>query len=255
MAKTPQIISADQLGELIAARFKGRKSINCYVGSNAATPTTLIESLARSIKTESPRLPFMRMVHLLLQGPIPYLEEGLQDRVMAYSIFSGGEVRKAANRGHAYYLPCTLANVEALIGPGEKYQTDAVLIKVTRSPHTGEYSLGLSVEALHAAIDHAKVVVAELDLSMPFTEGQSVVDAGSIDYLVEAGVKPVYAFDPPDFDNLPNAERRIGELIVDHFRQKHRVCSRCRRGRYGGAAHAPDMARRRPIRNDGFFPL
>lgn len=217
MAKTPQIISADQLGELIAARFKGRKSINCYVGSNAATPTTLIESLARSIKTESPRLPFMRMVHLLLQGPIPYLEEGLQDRVMAYSIFSGGEVRKAANRGHAYYLPCTLANVEALIGPGEKYQTDAVLIKVTRSPHTGEYSLGLSVEALHAAIDHAKVVVAELDLSMPFTEGQSVVDAGSIDYLVEAGVKPVYAFDPPDFDNLPNAERRIGELIVDHF--------------------------------------
>jgi len=108
MIKTPQIIPANQLGEVIAAHFKERKSINCYVGSNAATPTTLIEALADAIKTGIPRLPFMRTVHLLLQGPIPYLEEGLQDRVMAYSIFSGGEVRKAANRGRAYYLPCGL---------------------------------------------------------------------------------------------------------------------------------------------------
>lgn len=215
--KTPQIIPAHQLGDVIAAQFKGRKSINCYVGSNAATPTTLIESLACSIKSRKPRLPFMRMVHLLLQGPIPYVEEGLQDRVMTYSIFSGGEVRKAANRGYAYYLPCTLANVEGLIGPGEKYQTDVVLVKVTQNPHTGEYSLGLSVEALHAAINHARVVVAELDPSMPFTAGQSVVDASSIDYLVEADVKPVYTFEPPDFDNLPNAERRIAELVVEHF--------------------------------------
>jgi len=151
MIKTPQIIFADQLGEAIAQHFKERKSINCYVGSNAATPTALIESLADAIKTGTPALPFMRMVHLLLQGSIPYLEEGLQGRVMAYSIFSGGEGRKAANRGHAYYLPCTLANVDGLIGSGQRYQTDVALIKVTRNPHADEYSLGLSVEALHTA--------------------------------------------------------------------------------------------------------
>ncbi|MDQ1333226.1 MAG: Acetyl-CoA hydrolase/transferase family protein [Thermodesulfobacteriota bacterium] len=190
---------------------------HCYVGSNAATPTTLIESLTDSIRAGQPRLPFMKMVHLLLQGPIPYLEEGLQDRVMAYSIFSGGEVRKAANQGRAYYLPCTLANLDSLIGPGEKYQTHMVFMKVTPNTQTGELSLGLSVEALHTAIDHARIVVAELDPTMPFTQGQSVIDASSIDYLVEDDVKPVYTFDPPDFDNLPNAERRIGELIVEHF--------------------------------------
>jgi len=217
MTNTPRIIRADQLGEVIAEHFQGREVINCYVGSNAATPTTLIEALSHAIEAGDRRLPFMRMVHLLLQGPIPYLREGLQDRVMAYSIFSGEEVRRAANQGHAYYLPCTLANVEALIGPGEKYETDVVLMKVTQNPHTGEYSLGLSVEALHTAIDNARVVVAELDPSMPFTEGQSVVDAGSIDYLIKADVKPVYNFDPPDFDDLPHAERRIGELIVKHF--------------------------------------
>jgi acyl-CoA hydrolase len=69
-----------------------------------------------------------------------------------------------------------------------------VLLKVCRNEFTGELSLGLSVEALHTAIDHAKVVIAELDPSMPFTQGQSVVDAQSIDYLIEKGVKPVYDF-------------------------------------------------------------
>ena len=59
--------------------------------------------------------------------------------------------------------------------------------------------------------------IAELDPGMPFTLGQSVVDASSIDYIVEEGVRPVYSFDPPDFDNLPNAERRIGALIAEYF--------------------------------------
>jgi acyl-CoA hydrolase len=73
------------------------------------------------------------------------------------------------------------------------------------------------VEALHTAIDHAAVVIAELDPSMPFTQGQSVVDAQSIDYLIETGVQPVYDFAAPDFDNLSAAEIRIGELIANHF--------------------------------------
>lgn len=47
MTNTPRIIRADQLGEVIAEHFRGLKTINCYVGSNAATPTTLIEALSQ----------------------------------------------------------------------------------------------------------------------------------------------------------------------------------------------------------------
>jgi hypothetical protein len=52
---------------------------------------------------------------------------------------------------------------------------------------------------------------------MPFTQGQSVVDASSLDYIVRDEVKPVYEAPAPDFDHLPPAERRIGELIATHF--------------------------------------
>jgi acyl-CoA hydrolase len=126
-------------------------------------------------------------------------------------------VRQAANEGRAYYLPCTLANLVSLIGRGRRYEPDVVILKVRRNEFTGEYSMGLSVEALHTAIDHAEVVIAELDETMPFTQGQSVVDARSIDFLISDGVKPVYHFSAPDFDNLSAEEKRIGEMITEHF--------------------------------------
>jgi len=213
----PRIIHLDDISQVIHDGFKNLDSITCYVGSNAAVPTASIEALTEAIKAGSPKLPFLRMVHLLTQGPVPYVAQGLQDRVMAYSIFSGGPVRKAANEGRAFYLPCTLANLDTLIGKGQKYEPDVVLMKVSRHPHTGEYSLGLSVEALHTAIDHARIVIAELDSSMPFTQGQSLVDETSIDFIIQAGVKPVYDFDPPEFNNLSTEEQRIGTLITEHF--------------------------------------
>ncbi len=217
MNRMPKKITADQIADVIAKSFNKNKEITCYVGSNAASPTASLEALTAAVKSGRLRLPFIKMVHLLMQGPVPYVEAGLQDRILTYSIFSGGDVRRAANEGRAYYLPCTLANLDSLIGRGRKFEPDVTLLKVSRNEHTGEFSLGLSVEALHTAIDHARVVIAELDSSMPFTQGQSVVDAQSIDYLIEDGIQPVYDFAAPDFDNLSPEEMRIGELITAHY--------------------------------------
>lgn len=210
-------IKLEEIPQIISKEFKGAGEINCYAGSNAATPTAILEAITKGVEDKRRKLPFIRMIHLLTQGPLPYLKEGLQDRIRCYSVFSGKEVRQAINEGRAYYLPCTLVNLDSLISRGEKYQPDLAVIKVSKNPYTGEYSLGLSVEALHTAIDYAKVVVAELDHTMPFVYGSAIIDEDSIDYIIEEGIYPVYAFKAPDFNNLPPAERRIGELITEHF--------------------------------------
>jgi acyl-CoA hydrolase len=218
MSRKTAIIKLGDVADVISREFADREVITCYIGSNAAVPTASLEVLTEALKARKPKLPYLRMVHLLLQGPVPYVEKGLQDRVMTYSIFSAGEVRTAANEGRAFYLPCTLANLDSLIGKGEPYMPDVAIFKVRRHELTKEFSLGLSVEALHTAIDHATCVIAELDNRMPFTQGQSIVDASSIDYLIDDDeIKPCYAFPAPDFDNLPPEERRIGELITEHF--------------------------------------
>ena len=79
----PRKITLNQIGATIAETFKGKDEIVCYLGSNAATPTASVEALTKSIKSRKPKLPFIHMVHLLLQGPVPYIEAGLQDRVPA----------------------------------------------------------------------------------------------------------------------------------------------------------------------------
>jgi len=220
MSRAPISISLDKIAEVIADKFRGEQQITCYVGSNTATPTASLEVLTEAIKNGGLRLPFIRMVHILLQGPVPYVAEGLQDKVMTYSIFSLENVRKAANEGRAYYLPCTLANLERMIGAGREFEPDVVFIKVTRNEKTGEFSLGLFVEALYSALANADMVIAELDPSMPFTQGQSVIDPSAIDYLVcDEGIKPVYDFPAPDYANLSPQEQRIGELITGRFLQ------------------------------------
>lgn len=218
MVANPTEIKLGELADVISHRFKRQDVVTIYVGSNACVPTSSLEAITAAVESRDPELPFLRMVHLLLQGPVPYVKTGLQDRIMTYSIFSGGEVRKAANQGLAYYLPCTLANIDSLIGKNRPYEPDVTLIKVRRHETTGEYSLGLSVEAIHTAIDNSDLVIAELDPSMPFTQGQSIVDASSIDYLiVDETIVPVYEMPAPDFQNLSPEERRIGELITEHF--------------------------------------
>ena len=220
MVVNPTTIKLNQIGAVIADKFKKKDILTCYVGSNAATPTATLEALTEAIRANELRLPFIKMVHLLLQGPVPYIDKGLQDRIMTYSIFSAEQVRKAANEGRAFYLPCSLANIDSLIARGRLYQPDIVIVKLSQSKMTGEFSLGLSVEAVQTAIDQAKLVIGELDNDMPFTQGQSIVDANTIDYLVvDDNIKPVYDFPAPDFDNLSPCERRIGELITNNFIQ------------------------------------
>lgn len=199
MIPAPKTIKLREIGDVVASRLGRRENINCYIGSNAATPTASIQALTEALKADTGRLPFMKMIHILLHGPVPYVEEGMQDRV------------------RAYYLPCTLANMDRLMGKGGGYEIDMVIMKVRRNEATGEYSLGLSVDAVHAALETASLVIAELDPTMPFTQGQSVISGRDIDYIIRDGVKPVYTFDAPDFENLGPEEKRIGQLICDHF--------------------------------------
>ena len=116
MLRQPPVIKLDEIPDVLAREFPDRDTITVYVGSNAATPTASLDTITAALKAGRPKLPYLRMVHILLQGPVSYVEQGLQDRIMAYSIFSGGDVRKAANEGRAFYLPCTLANLDSLIG-------------------------------------------------------------------------------------------------------------------------------------------
>lgn len=63
----PKIIRLNEIGPVIAERFKDKNYVTCYASNNAATPTSAFRALTDYIKSGA-KMPFMRMVSLLLLG-------------------------------------------------------------------------------------------------------------------------------------------------------------------------------------------
>jgi RimJ/RimL family protein N-acetyltransferase len=61
---------------------------------------------------------------------------------------------------------------------------DVALVQVT-PPRDGRVSLGVSVDAAPAAIESARLVIAQVNPAMPWTEGASTIPADRIDLFVE----------------------------------------------------------------------
>ena len=60
MISQPKEIKLDQIAEIISDKFKNKKSITCYVGSNSAVPTASLEALTSAIESCSLPLPLLR---------------------------------------------------------------------------------------------------------------------------------------------------------------------------------------------------
>jgi hypothetical protein len=72
MHREPEIIKAVQIADIIHEGFTDKGTINCYIGSNAATPTASIEALSDAIGdpssscrrvTQSPRVSVAGTLH------------------------------------------------------------------------------------------------------------------------------------------------------------------------------------------------
>jgi acyl-CoA hydrolase len=126
------------------------------------------------------------------------------------ALFIGPNARRAVNEGRAEYVPTFLSDIPRLFQTG-RIPLDAVFVNATPPDAHGFCSLGVSVEAMHAAIRVAKTVIVQLNASMPRTLGESFIHTSEIDLAVEVDVPP-YEHAPPQIGDI---ERRIGEFVAD----------------------------------------
>jgi acyl-CoA hydrolase len=126
------------------------------------------------------------------------------------ALFIGANARQAVNDGRADYVPVFLSDVPELFTSGV-LPLDAALINVSPPDAHGYCSLGTSVDAALAAARTARVVIAQLNRSMPRTLGDSFVHVDDIDLAIEIDQPPYEHRDPP----LGDVERRIGEHVAD----------------------------------------
>ncbi len=190
--------------EEAVAGIKSRDQV--YIQMAAATPTVLLDALV----ARAPRLSDVGITHLHLEGPGPHLAPEMASHFRHRALFIGPNARQAVNEGRADFVPVFFSDIPALFRSGA-FPLDAVLANVTPPDSHGFCSLGVSVEAMHAAIDAARTVIVQFNPSIPRTLGESFIHVSQIDLAVEVDQPPFESPGPA----IGPVERRIGGYVAD----------------------------------------
>lgn len=176
-----------------------------FVHGAAAAPQALLAALV----ARAPELRDVTMTHLHLEGAAPHLEPAMAPHLRHRALFIGANARRAVAEGRAEYVPVFLSDIPHLMQRGA-IQIDVALLNVTPPDRHGFCSLGTSVDVAQAAVRAARLVIAQLNPSMPRTLGDSFVPVERIDFGVEAAAAPAVVPLP----EIGEVERRIGARVA-----------------------------------------
>ena len=182
-----------------------------YVQAAAATPSVLTKALADRYS----ELRNVEVCHLHTEGEAAYANPELAESFHVNSFFIGANVRHTLKAGNGSYTPVFLSELPSLFRKNV-LPIDIAFIHVSLPDKHGYCSLGVSVEATVAAIENAKIVIAQVNPQMPRTFGDGILHVSEIDYLVEVNV-PIYGHDLATFSV---EEEKIGEYVASLIENK-----------------------------------
>ena len=182
-----------------------------YVQAAAATPTVLTKALAN----RATELRNVEVCHLHTEGDAPYANPELVESFHVNSFFIGANVRHTLTAGNGSYTPVFLSELPNLFRKNV-LPIDVAFIHVSPPDIHGYCSLGVSVEATVAAIENAKIVIAQVNPQMPRTFGDGILHVSEINYLVEVNL-PIHEHPVAAFSK---EEEKIGEYVASLIEDK-----------------------------------
>ncbi|MDY6866060.1 MAG: GNAT family N-acetyltransferase [Halobacteriota archaeon] len=181
-----------------------------FIGSGCAEPQLLTSTLVE----ESTYLEDNEVLHTMTLGVAAYTEPTCTDKFRHNAFFIGPNVRGAVNEGRADYTPIFVSEIPKLIEDG-LIPIDVALIQITPPDEHGYCSLGVSVDIVKSVVEHADLVIAEMNPQMPRTMGESFVSVDEIDVIVENDA-PIPEFIDPHPDEVAEAIGiNVSDLVED----------------------------------------
>jgi 4-hydroxybutyrate CoA-transferase len=181
-----------------------------FVHSAAAAPHTLIAALMERAHT----LQHMRIVQIHTEGPAPYGNPEWSNVFSTLCFFVGGNLRQAVAEGRADYVPVFLSEIPSVLRSGA-VPIDIALIQVSPPDRHGFVSLGTSVDISRAAVDSARIVIAEINPHMPRTHGDGIIHVSKIHYGVSAA-RPLPQISAPQITPVEAAiGAHVASLVED----------------------------------------
>ncbi len=118
------------------------------------------------------------------------VKAGHADHLKLFSYCGAGYNRKLADAGVLDICPFPYSQLGGLIRSG-RLKADVVLLQVSPPNEQGQYSLGISVEYLGAALETARVVIAEVNDQAPWTHTDPLLTAKDFAHMIHSSRPPV----------------------------------------------------------------
>ncbi|MEC5157184.1 acetyl-CoA hydrolase/transferase family protein [Chryseobacterium sp. MP_3.2] len=168
-----QYVSAEEAVSLI------KSGDRIFSHGSACTPNLLIDELAK----QASRLQNVEFVSITQQGNVEVAKPQYKDSFYINSLFVSTPVREAVNSERGDFLPVFLSEIPLLF-KSEILPLDVAMVTVSPPDQHGYCTLGTSVDVARSAVDHAKIIIAQVNPRMPRTHGDGMIHVSKIDKVV-----------------------------------------------------------------------
>lgn len=192
----------DSVARALSALASGMR---VFVQGGAATPKVLLEGLV----ARAGELRDVELIHLHTEGDAPHARPELAGSFRVTNLFVGANMRARLDGDRVDYLPIFLSEIPRLLRSGPR-RVDAALIHVSPPDAHGYCSLGVSVDVALAAVETARVVIAQVNPRMPRTLGDGILHVSRIHHRIDVDE----ALPEPPPRALTETERQIGERVA-----------------------------------------
>jgi acyl-CoA hydrolase len=172
------------------------------MGQGTAEPLTLTEALVRQRRELGGVRVFLGVMFSDTFDPAQC--DGIELRGLG----GVGTNRRLVKAGVLDVMTCHVSQVNDFIAGGE-IGCDVALVQVSPPDEQGRYSLGLAADYTRAAVDKARVVIAEMNHLVPQSLCDGALVASDIDVLVETRRAPIQLPSAP----IGDLERRIAAHV------------------------------------------
>lgn len=189
--------------EAVLSRIEPGMSI--FLGTGMAEPRTLVKHLMAS---REGNLQDLELIQLVSLGESIPLDERYSRKYRLRTFFSGWAASSAITQGHVDLVPSRFSRIPWLFKSGA-IRIDVAFVQITEPHETGYASLGVGLDVARDAMDHATLVVGEINDKVPWTLGDTLVHVKDFDFLVRSTEPPFYIPRWP----VDDLYRRIAENI------------------------------------------
>jgi len=191
-----------------------RRGDRIFVSTACAEPQYTVNALMEYVETHPKAFAETEVMHIWTLGVAPYADEKYTYNFRHNSFFVSDNTRDSVNRGVADYTPIFLSQIPRLINTG-RIPIDTAIIQTSLPDKNGFVSMGISVDICRAAVDMARLVIAQVNSFMPRVHGDTFINMDEIDFCVRCD-EPLLQFAPSVPDEVAmSIAKNVSRIVLD----------------------------------------